>query len=58
MNGNGMNETSGAPSNFTKLRGKPFSNSHFFFFVKKRNGIAEMEGIKMYYNSKSINYFY
>ena len=24
-------------------RGKPFSNSHFFFFVKKRNGIAEME---------------
>ena len=29
------------------LRGKPFSNSHFFFFVKKRNGIAEMEkGLK------------
>ena len=28
-------------------RGKPFSNSHFFFFVKKRNGIAEMEkGLK------------
>ena len=27
----------------SKKRGKPFSNSHFFFFVKKRNGIAEME---------------